>query len=462
MPAPLRLSFPTVCDGIMRGFRSNAKPVFLFATLLLLTVAPVHAQSNGEGTIYSRFGLGTLLDFSSPQSEALGGGAYALRSLNYNPDANPALWSDQVYTRLLGSASLQTTSTEDGRGNTGRLTSGTVQAIQFSFPLYERTLGVGISFQPYSRFNYNAVQTGTVRIGPTRETETEYRVNFSGSGGLQKLRTGLGYRVAEWLRVGASTDILFGTLESRRRTTFERNVQNLRNVVVSDGAQLFGVSGTLGGHVALADVFGADDAFSIGLSVSLPATLSGERFRTLDEDLARDTLATQNGDVTLPWRGRLGVAYQPNERWTFVADGLFAPWSTFSSSFTARSDGSGVTRFPIGGEETLTDRWRLSMGAEVVPGGESELAGYFARTGYRFGASVEHMYVRPVQQTDLREYALTAGLSLPTSLSGTRIDFNGTVGLRGKTSDSLVRDTFYGVSLHINFGERWFQRRKLR
>ncbi|WP_263818340.1 outer membrane protein transport protein [Salinibacter sp.] len=427
---------------------------------LLGAPAPAQAQSNGEGTIYSRFGMGSLVEFSSSQSDAMGGGGYALRSLNYNPDANPALWSDQVFTRLSGSAAYRSTSVEDGQGNSGRLSSGNVQALQFNFPLYERSLGVGISFQPYSRSNYSATRTGQEPIGPRQDAEARYETTFSGSGGLHRLRGGLGYRVNDMLSVGATADLLFGTLERRRRTTWA--APQLRNTIVSDGVQLSGLTSTLGGHLALADVFAEDDAFSIGASVTLPANLSGEQYRTLDEDLARDTLSTERGDVTLPWKGRLGLSYQPNARWTVVLDGAFEPWSTFSNDFSTGASETVPSRFPAGGPGTLADRWRLSTGAEVVPAGDDQLAGYFAQAAYRFGGYAERMYVRPDRETTLYEFALTAGISLPTSLSGTRIDLNTTAGTRGTTTNSLVRDRFFGVSLHVNFGERWFQRRKLR
>lgn len=460
-----RATFRLKRDGPVRERRGGIPPyklLLLFGLLLGLTVAPVHAQSNGEGSIYSRFGLGSLLDFSSSQSDAMGGGAYALRSLNYNPDANPALWSDQVYTRLSGSVEYQTINAEDSRGNTGQLSAGTVQALQFSFPLYEQTLGVGLSFQPFSRSNYKATRSGSVEIGPERESEAPYQISFSGSGGLHKIRGGLGYRIDDRFSIGASADFVFGILESQRRTSFGAGASGLRDVVVSDGVRLSGLSGTLGSHLALANVFADGDAFSIGASATLPAQLTGERFRTLDEDLARDTLSTRDGDVSLPWQGRLGIAYQPNESWTIVADGLYEPWSTFSSSFSGGTSDTEPAPFPIGGKATLTDRWRVSVGAEVVPGGEDNLAGYFGRTAYRLGGYVERMYIRPDGSTNLNEFGTTAGISLPTSLSGTRIDFNTTVGVRGQTASSLVHDTFLGVSLHINFGERWFQRRKLR
>ncbi|MCS4121457.1 outer membrane protein transport protein [Salinibacter ruber] len=431
------------------------------AVILLAAPSPAQAQSNGEGTIYSRFGMGSLLEFSSSQSDAMGGGGYALRSLNYNPDANPALWSDQVFTRLSGSAAYRSTSVEDAQGDSGRLSSGSVQALQFNFPLYERSLGVGISFQPYSRSNYSRTKSGSADIPISGErSEVPFETEFSGSGGLHRLRGGLGYRINDMLSVGATADLLFGTLERRRRTTWA--APQLRNTIVSDGVQLSGLTSTLGGHLALADVFAEDDAFSIGASVTLPANLSGEQYRTLDEDLARDTLSTERGDVTLPWKGRLGLSYQPNARWTVVLDGAFAPWSTFSSDFSTGASETVPSRFPAGGPGTLADRWRLSTGAEVVPAGDDQLAGYFAQAAYRFGGYAERMYVRPDQETTLYEFALTAGISLPTSLSGTRIDLNTTAGTRGTTTNSLVRDRFFGVSLHVNFGERWFQRRKLR
>ena len=431
------------------------------AVILLAAPSPAQAQSNGEGTIYSRFGMGSLLEFSSSQSDAMGGGGYALRSLNYNPDANPALWSDQVFTRLSGSAAYRSTSVEDGQGNSGRLSSGNVQALQFNFPLYERSLGVGISFQPYSRSNYSRTESDSEDVSVSGErSEVPFETEFSGSGGLHRLRGGLGYRVNDMLSVGATADLLFGTLERRRRTTWA--APQLRNTIVSDGVQLSGLTSTLGGHLALADVFAEDDAFSIGASVTLPANLSGEQYRTLDEDLARDTLSTERGDVTLPWKGRLGLSYQPNARWTVVLDGAFEPWSTFSSDFSTGASETVPSRFPAGGPGTLADRWRLSTGAEVVPAGDDQLAGYFAQAAYRFGGYAERMYVRPDRETTLYEFALTAGISLPTSLSGTRIDLNTTAGTRGTTTNSLVRDRFFGVSLHVNFGERWFQRRKLR
>jgi hypothetical protein len=440
---------------------------WLFVVLaLLLGSGPAHAQSNGDGSVYSRFGLGTFQDFSSSQSAALGRGGFALRSLNYTPSANPALWSDQVFTRLSGGASYQNIRAISGEGPSSRLSSGTLEALQFSFPIYTRSLGVGLSFQPYTQYNYRTRREGSlpVQVTPDDVAQASYQVNFRGGGGLHRFRGGLGYAITDALRVGASLDVLFGIIENQRNTDFGQ--APLRDIRLRDATRLTGVSGTIGGHLALADVLSSNDNLSVGAAVSLPTTLTGDRVLTLTESqsVAPDTLmvggqSSVDGSVSLPWRSRFGVAYQPNARWTFTADGIYEPWSSFSSTFSERGP---LSRFPVGGEQTLTDRWRVSVGTEVLPAGSDQFTGYLANVAYRLGAYTEQLYVQPDGRTNVQMYAVTAGFSLPTSLSGTRIDLNLEAGTRGTTDGTLVRDNFYRVALHINFGERWFQERRLR
>jgi long-subunit fatty acid transport protein len=381
---------------------------------------------------------------------------------------NPALWSDQVFTRLSAGAGYQNLRTTAGNGRTSRLSSGKIEAIQFSFPLYERTLGVGLSFQPFSQYNYRTRRESTIpaQVTPDNTTDVPYDVNFRGSGGLYSFRGGLGYSVTDALRIGASLDVLFGILESQRNTEFSG--APIRNVRLTDATRLTGVSGTVGAQLTLTDVLSTDDNLSLGGALSLPTTLDGTRVLTLAENqsVTPDTITAPNGqssfdgEVSLPWRSRFGLAYQPNDRWTVTADGLYEPWSSFSSTFASGAPFS--RRFPAGGERPLSNRWRISGGAEVRPAGSDQYSGFLANVAYRLGAYTEQMYVQPDAQTTLKTYAITGGFSIPTSIPGTRIDLNLEVGTRGTTTGSLVQDRFYGVSLHVNFGERWFQERRLR
>jgi len=442
----------------------TAPPFHQFLCYLLLVLGvgavpshPAVAQSNGDGSFYSRFGLGTLETFSSSQSQALGGGAYAIRSLNYNASENPALWSDQVFTRFAGGATFRQVNATGPEGRTSNLSSGSIEALQFSFPILERSLGFGIAFQPFATSNYRVVRRDDANLG--QGAPVPVRIDFQGSGGFQTVRAGLGYRINDALSVGATADAIFGIREDIRQTSLQEGITApFRSTTASDETRLTGFTGTVGVHLSLPEVFAENDVLSLGASATLPTTLDGNRVRVIEREADRDTVQNLDGEASIPWRGRIGLAYQPDDRWTFVVDGLYEPWSSFSNSLNS----SAFDRqFPVGGASTLTDRWRLSIGAELVPGGESPVADFFDRTAYRLGGYTERMYIRPDTETDVRIIGGTAGISFPTPAAGTRIDFNLEAGIRG-FGDAPVEDTFFGLSFHVNFGERWFQERKFR
>ena len=81
------------------------------------------------------------------------------------------------------------------------------------------------------------------------------------------------------------------------------------------------------------------------------------------------------------------------------------------------------------------------------------------RPAYRLGGYAERGLYAPGGE-DVTTYALTGGLSFPNRITGSRIDLGLEVGTRGSTEGVLVRDTFVKGSLVLNFGERWFVRRR--
>jgi len=435
-----------------------ARPLLIGLLLMLGSLLPAWGQSAGDGSIYSRFGIGELQPFSSSQAKALGGNGVALRSLNYTNFSNPALWSDQVLTRAALGARFQTIESTGGPESDSRLTAGTFDGVQFSFPLLRQKLGVAFGFAPVSRSNFRSRVQRTTSSSPFDE-DLDYQVEFLGRGGLQKITGGMGYRFNEAVSVGASLDYIFGTIESQRRTSFPG--ANLQETVVTDGVRLTTLTATVGSHLTLGDLLRPDDNFMVGAAVTLPTNLSGERTRTVGESLDRDTVQTASGGMLdMPWTANVGVAYVPSSALTFTLDGSYAPWSQAESSLTP--DGTIPFTFPTGGTETLTNRWTMSSGVEWRPAGDDSFQGFLARTAYRLGVSYEQLYVSPNGETTLNAVEARLGISLPTSISGTRIDLMGNVGRQGTTSQGLVQDTYYGVSARVSIGERWFQERRLR
>ncbi len=418
-----------------------------------LAAAPAaHAQGqNNYGSVYSRYGLGERTEFGSSQAEMLGGAQTALRSTFYNGLANPALWADQQVTTFSAAVGVQgVRSTDAASTAASRATAGDVAGLQLGVPILPARLGLTFGYRPYSRVNYRASIPGRL---VTEEDTTAYALNQEGGGGLQRISGGLGLRVGQALQVGASADVLFGTVEYIQRTTFDEGA--FTEVRQSRATRLSGVSGTLGALVTARSVASGDDALSLGLAVTLPTRLRGTQTLTLGQSLDRDTLATSTGGrATLPLLARGGLSYRAGARWLAALDATYEPWSSFTSTL------------PLGGYneatrvDELRDRYRVGGGIEVVPAGRNRNASVLAQTAYRLGAYGERGLYAP-SGASVQTLALTGGLSVPNRLSGARIDLGFEVGTRGATEGALVRDVFARGSLTLNFGERWFVRRRI-
>jgi hypothetical protein len=433
----------------------------LFLSLLLIAgTTAADAQSNRNyGTTYSRFGLGERLSFSSSQSQMMGGAAVALRSGTYNGLDNPALWSDMALTQFSVAAQIEGVETENAFGDQAQLSSGSLAGLQFGVPLLSNRLGLTFAFRPFTRVNYLAVRDGFVRDPDFPTDSLGYRVNFEGDGGLQQAQLGLGYRLGRNVSVGASVDVLFGTIDYLQRTEFTNT--SIAETRAVESTKLSGVSGTVGALFSTVGLLGEEDALSLGASLSLPTQLNGKRVRTLGFSLDQDTLgAERSGDVTVPLQVAAGFSYVPDARWTLAADVRYEPWSQFESDFAFGGFDADA------GIDQLRDRLRVGGGFQFLPAGNNRLRPYFARTAYRLGGYYDRAYFDASGLDDgvgesITTLALTGGVSLPAVLPTARFDLGFEIGTRGTTEQGLVRDLFIKGSATINFGERWFRQRRL-
>lgn len=435
----------------LRNMRSALVGIFL---AVCVSVGAASAQSsNNYGSPYSRFGLGERVDLMSSMSDAMGGAGVAMRSSLYNNVSNPAQWADLSFVGFSASAQFRGTETTDAGNESSRSSAGGVGTIELGIPLSSQRVGLTLAFRPYSRVDYRAIEDGEI-IPDVGDIPVAFRHNFEGNGGIHQLTAGLGARLSTGLSVGASAEVLFGTIDYLQRTEFPDNNDYLETRSARS-TRLSGLTGTLGAIVSKHNLFGEGDAFHVGATITLPANLSGTFVQTLGVSLDRDTVATSlDGSLTIPLAGRFGVAYTSRERWAFAADVLYEPWSSFSGDFAF----GGYD--PASGVNSLKDRFRAGGGFQVVPGGRQRSAGYFARTAYRLGGYAERSFYAPFD-SNLNTMAITAGISLPMVVPAARFDLGFEAGMRGTTDGMLVRDLFFRGTATINFGERWFVRRRL-
>ena len=425
--------------------------IFLLVAVATCARSPsAQGGQNNYGSIYSRYAVGERMEFGSSQAEMLGGQGTALRDAAYVGLANPALWSDFVVTSFGAAVGIAGVRAVDGLSDqSSRATAGDLASVHLGIPLVPARLGVAVAFRPYSRVRYRSATPGTL---PSEIDTTDFTVNREGDGGLQRISSGLGLRLGRHVQVGASADVLFGTFEYLQRTEFTS--PGFVETRQAEATHVVGLTATVGATGTARAVAREGDVLTVGASVTLPTRLDATRTLTLGESLDRDTLAvSEDGRMTLPLVARGGVVYRAGARWLFAADGLYEPWSAFSSTL------------PVGGfdassgADDLQDRFRVGLGAQVVPGGGSRSAGVLRRASYRFGGYTERGLFAPTS-TDVMTYALTGGVSFPNRLSGARLDLGVEVGTRGSTEGVLVRDTFVRGTFTLNFGERWFVRRR--
>ena len=422
----------------------------LFSLCLVLLVGLTDAQSQGrnDGSLYSRYGIGELYTFASSRARALGGDGIALFSHDYMNFANPGAWSRQSLVRVSTGMLFDRIHAQDQSGNSEQLMRGAFNAFQVGIPLLANRLGLGMSFEPFSRMDYQVTTTNSLIVG-SADDPTDYTVEHGGAGGLRQVRVGIGWRTLPWLSLGVSSDFIFGITEESRKTIFES--VNFLSTHVSSSTRYRGTKATGGVLMAFRS---SVSELTVAASASLPTTLNADRALTLGESLDRDTLGTQiYGNVELPASIRAGAAFRLRNNWTFAANVRYEPWSKANATLPLAGFASGQ----------LKDRMRYSGGVEWTPAGISQLESYVARIAYRVGFYRENLYVSPASAAgmEIDVMALTGGLGLPTLFPGTRVDLVLEVGTRGTLNQNLVRDRFIGISVTVNVGERWFTKRRL-
>lgn len=434
----------------IRTSRRFVRGLAVVATVALFVHAPgSFAQDGSDGSVYSRFGIGELQSYGSPQVVAMGGAGSALGGNRYANHLNPAALAHRTLTGAAAGLSYETIQATDRFQNVGRLSHGTLKAIQFSFPIITSQLGIGAGLEPFSTRRY--------RIQVEDEFDDDgatipYTVDFLGSGGIHKASVAAGLAVVDGVSVGLEGQMLFGLLEESRSTTFLQD--GYAASTLTNSVRVRGFTGRVGVLATINGLRTETDQLSVGAQFTLPTSMFARRVVMSGRAQERDTLLVfSDGDIELPFSASVGLAYAPSQRWLIVGDARYEPWASFNSTIP-------LPGYDPDGESGLVDRTRLAAGFEFVPGGGNLLASYLRRTGYRLGFYFDPVYLTG-GEARANTIAITGGLSLPTRVPGTRIDLNLEVGTRGMPDVGLVRERFIRFGLNLNVGERWFLKTRL-
>lgn len=469
--------------------------IFLICFLLFqFSVANAQTAVNSP---YSRYGIGDLTGKGFSQNFSMGGTTIAMQNdslpMFFINNGNPASYStNRLTTADLGlnfnHIQLQNSSSKSSINN------ASVSNVALAFPL-KKWWGASFGLMPYSSVGY--------KVSDHQEIANIGGVDFlyEGAGGINQVYFGNGIkpfyglprlflnskkhtrlvqeknkaevnrilkRKKSWqnLSLGANASYLFGGFDNSRRSVFSSSTssfstRDMTKTRVSDlyldyGAQYsFTIDSVRGRglkeHVKI--LMGA--TFSTQTNVKAKIDSISYNYYTDAQGYQRslDTIEnTQNtkGAITFPLSFGFGLGFQKGDRWLVAADFAVQNWS----SYKAFNQSPG-----------LKNSMRISLGTQWTPNSKASGQGnYMKRIHYRMGVRYAQTALE-LRNTQLTEYAASAGLGLPVGRnyllqSFSMVNIGLEVGQRGTVTNGLIKEQFFKVTLGFTLNDRWFVKPK--
>lgn len=401
--------------------------------LALTGAIPLSAQG---GSSYSIFNIGDLYTTNTAAGAGLAGIESAVPYSKILNSLNPASWTGLRYVSIQAGMTFEQYRISDAEQSIWQNRTS-LRNFSAGFPFSEKYGGTfGLGVRPYSTVNY---RTGLRQQVPTGSGDSvETNLTYSGTGGVTEGFAGVSFKPVDWLSVGVSPSLYFGTIENRTLVDFPTSSLNDAGYLNIDRFSGFGATTGV--------LIRATDDLRVGATFSTPATLDVERTQLgiFREGGFEDTASLQESthQLEIPARMTLGATYRVG-RTVLAGEGLIQSWD-------------GHARL----EGTARNRLRTALAAEYLPSTSAASSG-IDRWTFRTGLWFEQTYYA-LEQGDINAMAVTFGFNVPFSStgrlgSGSGMDVAVELGTRGTTDNGLTQELFGKFSLELAINELWFQ-----
>jgi len=400
---------------------------------------------------YSRYGLGIL---QQPEPAFLRGWAdqstafHNSYNLNFMNPASYGYLSNTVFEAGLYGSSMKVSSSD----SSGTFGDGGISTLALAFPLVKNKLGLSLGVMPFSRVNYDIIQTHD-SLGALGKTASY----FQGSGGLNTFYIGAGYKWKN-LSFGVNAEYLFGKIDYTTILAFP-DTQNAYNTLRDEARIVSDIIFTGGAQYRL--YFGSEKNYALdfGVTGNLKSNVNATRdlmyirFTYRDNTgfitttpQPKDTISSVtdgSGKIILPARFSAGLMFSKVSHYMIGLNYQFGKWSDYSS---------------FGEKDFTADSWKLSAGLQVIPNYKS-YTHYLNVVAYRAGFSMGKNYLE-LDGKDLPEYEADLGFGFPLKRVLSEISFSGELSHLGSLKDNPLMISTFRMTLGITLNDRWFQKRK--
>ncbi|UYW01317.1 hypothetical protein K5I29_12910 [Flavobacterium agricola] len=412
------------------------KKIIFSASILFSTVALAQTDA---GSPYSFFGLGDQKFIGTNEHRAMGGLSVIGDSIHLNLN-NPASYADLALTTFSFGGSNKSYSLQSDQGKES-INRTALDYLAIGLPITKKS-GVSFGLMPVTSVGYK-IQNQGVFDGLAQS------VQYSGSGGLNKVYVGFGYKITKELSVGADAQYYFGSADTKTLLATQ-GVQYLsRSTNVNENRGVaFNVGAMYQTKIKKYD-------FHSSATFTPQSNLTSTHVRNigtviLGNDLSEFLIEERRIDVPdskfkLPATYSVGTSFGLIRKWMIGAQATF-------------SDSKGIVDGVSLSNLKYNNSSRFTLGGYYVPKYNS-FNSYFSRVTYRAGIRYEDTGME-LNNQKINDFAVSAGLGLPLGLSFSNLNLGFEYGTRGTQSAGLIKENYFMITLGLSFNDRWFQKVK--
>jgi long-subunit fatty acid transport protein len=386
----------------------------------------VSFAQEGTSSPYSFYGIGDIRFKGAAENRSMAGLAIAPDSIHINLQ-NPAGYSDLKLTSFSLGGTYNTTSQKTNT-QSGSARRTTLDYLAVGLPLGK--LGMGFGLIPYSSVGYKIKTTSTI---------------LDGSGGMNKVFLGFGYKLGANLSVGADAQYNFGKIET---TNFELKDGIENGTSVKNTAILSGINFNLG--LMYQTKITKKMSFYSSVSYTAESTLVSQNTREIG--VSGDNTNTQEDarSLKLPSKLSFGAGLGENRKWLLGAEVSLQSTGNLVNFYNEVYNPSYNVVYGKGS--------KYSIGGYFIPNYKSYTS-YAKRITYRGGLKYEKTGLI-IDSESINDIGLTLGMGMPLSGTFSNINFGFELGKKGTTTSNLVQENYANINIGFSLNEKWFEKRK--
>lgn len=425
--------------------------IFTLLILLITCAGYVQAQDSKSrsGSPYSSIAFGQPVDLSSPHVFGTGLNGVSVFNSYITNSANPALWGIGPYSQGTIALGYHTYNATDGLEN-AVYNQFTIDQFQLVLPIVRSQLGLSVGFYPVTRSSYELTELGAFQPGESTASPVDFLNRVSGTGGINKVELGLGYRFASNFAVGYAASIYLSSINREFNTAF--GIDTFSSITYSENisgnafGHRFGFYGRHGG------ILGSGDQLSLGAALNLPVAIDVERNLTAFRDIGGgqfsrvDLLpenANRSGNFQIPLEFNLGLTYNPSQLLNLSVEYSEQLWGEAEYSLNPAQ------------EQYLVDRSKIGIGTQYHPYAREGRSGFFSNFKYSAGVTYDTGYLK-IDNNNIETLMFHTGIGFLSQQTASSVDLSFHLGFRGTEQQNLIQETIWGFKLSLNLAEIMF------